>query len=158
MLYSIINETKRICSDLLPSVLDDFGLKAAINELLKMCRESVPNTEFELEEKLHLDFLPKEVEVGVFRILQEAINNAVKHANASHITILADNNAQYLNMIVQDNGKGFYFEKQKMLSKQFAHKSNGLRNMKERAELLGGLLTVTSEPGKGTIVQLEIPL
>ena len=158
LLYSIINETKRICSDLLPSVLDDFGLKSAINELLKMCRESAPNINFELEEKIQPESLPKEVEIGVFRILQEAINNAIKHANGTQVTVHVDNDAEYVNLIVQDNGKGFYFEKQKMLSKEFAHKSNGLRNMKERAELLGGLLTVTSEPGRGTIVQLEIPL
>lgn len=158
LLYSIITETKRICSDLLPSVLDDFGLKAAINELLKMCRDSTEDMMFDLEEKLQPDFLPKEVEIGVFRILQEAINNTIKHSNGTVITVHVDNDANYLNLIVQDNGKGFYFEKQKMLSKEFAYKSNGLRNMKERAELLGGQLNVTSDPGKGTIVQLEIPL
>jgi PAS domain S-box-containing protein len=158
LLYSIINETKRICSDLLPSVLDDFGLRAAINELLKMCKDSVSGIEFELVENIRDNYLPKEVEIGAFRILQEALNNAIKHSGANQITVHVDNDGEYLNLIVQDNGKGFYFEKQNMLSREFASKANGLRNMKERAELLGGQLTVTSESGQGTIVQLEIPV
>lgn len=157
LLQSIINETKKICSDLLPSVLDDFGLSAAVRELQKLC-ESSSNMEFEIEDQLEKAKLPREVEICVFRILQEALNNAIKHSSGSKIFVHVSSDAHCVHLMVQDDGKGFYFDERRILSREFVTKSNGLRNMKERAELLGGNFNVTSEPGKGTIVQLEIPL
>jgi PAS domain S-box-containing protein len=157
LLQSIINETKKICSDLLPSVLDDFGLSAAVRELQKMC-ESSSGMEFEVEDQLEKNKLPREVEIGVFRILQEALNNAIKHSGGSKIFVHISSDAHCVHLMVQDDGRGFYFDERRILSREFVAKSNGLRNMKERAELLGGNFNVTSEPGKGTIVQLEIPL
>ncbi|MBO9698885.1 MAG: PAS domain S-box protein [Sporocytophaga sp.] len=157
LLQSIINETKKICSDLLPSVLDDFGLSAAVRELQKLC-ESSSNMEFEIEDRLEKSKLPREVEIGVFRILQEALNNAIKHSSGSKIFVHVSSDVHCVHLMVQDDGKGFYFDERRILSREFVTKSNGLRNMKERAELLGGNFNVTSEPGKGTIVQLEIPL
>lgn len=157
LLQSIINETKKICSDLLPSVLDDFGLSAAVRELQKLC-ESSSNMEFEIEDQLEKSKLPREVEIGVFRILQEALNNAIKHSSGSKIFVHVSSDVHCVHLMVQDDGRGFYFDERRILSREFVTKSNGLRNMKERAELLGGNFNVTSEPGKGTIVQLEIPL
>ena len=157
LLHNIINETKKICSDLLPSVLDDFGLSAAVRELQKIC-EKTTEIIFELEDLLVADKLPKEVEIGIFRILQEGLNNAIKHSEGTNIFIhlsYADNNVC---MLVRDNGKGFLFNEKKLLNKEFIAKSNGLKNMKERAELLGGSFNVSSSPGKGTILQLNIPV
>ena len=113
---------------------------------------------FELEDLLVADKLPKEVEIGIFRILQEGLNNAIKHSEGTNIFIhlsYADNNVC---MLVRDNGKGFLFNEKKLLNKEFIAKSNGLKNMKERAELLGGSFNVSSSPGKGTILQLNIPV
>ncbi|GAL84703.1 two-component sensor histidine kinase [Sporocytophaga myxococcoides] len=157
LLQSIINETKKICSDLLPSVLDDFGLSAAVRELQKLC-ESSSTMDLEIEDQLAKTKLPREVEIGVFRILQEALNNAIKHSSGSKIFVHVSSDVHCVHLMVQDDGKGFYFDERRILSREFVRKSNGLRNMKERAELLGGNFNVTSEPGKGTIVQLEIPL
>ncbi|MBC7389702.1 MAG: PAS domain S-box protein [Opitutaceae bacterium] len=157
MLKTIINETKRICSDLLPSVLEDFGLSAAIKELIKICKEINPSISFDLEESITGN-LPREIEIGVFRILQEAMNNITKHSQASRVFIQIDHDEQYFNLIVEDNGKGFFYDENSVYSKEFIIKSNGLRNMKERAELLGGVLNITSEIGKGTILQLELPI
>ena len=61
-------------------------------------------------------------------------------------------------MSIEDDGRGFYYDEQKLLSREFVAKSNGLRNMSERAELLGGRFNVTSVPGKGTKLKLELPL
>jgi PAS domain S-box-containing protein len=157
LIHKIISETKKICSDLLPSVLDDFGLSPAIRDLQKMC-ESTTNINFVLEDELKHEKLPREVEIGVFRILQEALNNAIKHSNATEVKILAEQLPDKVNLTVKDNGNGFLFDEKKLLTKEFILKSNGLRNMKERAELLGGILSVFSNPGTGTTVQLEIPL
>jgi PAS domain S-box-containing protein len=157
LLHAIIHETKKICSDLLPSVLDDFGLSPAVRELQKMC-QGAADMSFDIEDKLEPDKLPREVEIGTFRILQEALNNAIKHSSATKVFIHISSDKQFVHLLVEDNGRGFYFDEQKLLSREFVSKSNGLRNMKERAELLGGIFNVTSEPGKGTIVQLEVPI
>lgn len=154
---SVINETKRICSDLLPSVLDDFGLSAAIKEQAKMISETT-SIETVLENHINAKHIERELEIGVYRIFQEAINNVLKHAEATKLFINIDTDGQFLNLIIEDNGKGFYFEEKSFFSAEAVRKANGLRNMKERAELLGGTFTITSEPGKGTIVQLEVPL
>ncbi|NLR78448.1 ATP-binding protein [Chitinophaga eiseniae] len=156
MMYSIINETKRICADLLPSVLEDFGLRAAIDELLRLCRQTAPGIDFRLEETLSAATLPKEVKIGVYRILQESLNNAIKHANADIIEIDIDGAANFLQLTIRDNGKGFHFDSHQLYSNEQARKVNGIRNMKERAELLEGTLQIDSQPGTGTIIQLAL--
>ncbi|SHL67800.1 Signal transduction histidine kinase [Chitinophaga jiangningensis] len=156
MMKSIITETRRICADLLPSVLEDFGLKAAIEELIKSCKLTSPGVTFLLEDTLTGGPLPREVEIGVFRILQEALNNAMKHAAADTIEVEIDGGAGALELIVRDNGRGFHFDSRQLFSKEQAKKSNGIRNMKERAELLGGSLLITAAPGTGTIIHLEL--
>lgn len=158
LLAGIIFETKRICADLLPSVLEDFGLRSAIRELVKMCRETASSITFHLEENIRLESLPREVEIGVFRILQEALNNAIKHSGATIIEVHIDSDSEFLNMIIQDNGKGFYFDNQYIYSREKFPKAHGLRGMKERADLLSGTLNISSEPGQGTAIQLELPL
>lgn len=155
LLSGIIHETKRICSDLLPSVLDDFGLRSAIDELVKTCRHTARNIDFLLEERLMPGALPKEVEIGIYRILQEALNNAIKHADAGTIEVHIDSNHHFLHLMVRDNGKGFYFDEGPAFSRELS-KNNGIRNMKERAALLGGTLNINTQPGLGTIIQLEI--
>lgn len=158
LLGGIIFETKRICANLLPSVLEDFGLRSAIRELIKMCRETAGSVTFHLEENIKTDSFPGEIEIGVFRILQEALNNAIKHAGASIIEVHVDSDTEFLNMIIQDNGKGFYFDNQYIYSREKFPKAHGLRGMKERSDLLNGTINISSEPGRGTAVQLELPL
>ncbi|SCC30906.1 hypothetical protein GA0116948_105281 [Chitinophaga costaii] len=155
LLSGIIHETKRICSDLLPSVLDDFGLRSAMEELINTCRHTARNIHFLLEERLMPGTLPKEVEIGIYRILQEALNNAIKHADAGTIEVHIDSNPHFLHLMIRDNGKGFYFDEGSAFSRELT-KNNGLRNMKERAALLGGTLNINTQPGLGTIIQLEI--
>jgi len=158
MLREVINETKRICADLLPSVLDDFGLRSAMYALVKRCREAMPRVNFTVEETLGHETFEKEVEMGVYRILQEALNNAMKHAGASEIQILVDvdKEEQELSLLVQDNGCGFSWDDLPGLHGR--SNLNGLRNMRERAELLGGRLSINSQPGLGTSVQFEVSL
>ncbi|TKT89292.1 ATP-binding protein [Dyadobacter frigoris] len=158
LLAGIIFETKRICADLLPSVLEDFGLRSAIRELVKMCRETAGSVTFHLEENIRNETLPREIEIGVFRILQEALNNAIKHSQATIIEVHVDSNTEFLNMIIQDNGRGFYFDNQYIYSREKFPKAHGLRGMKERSDLLNGTINISSEPGHGTAVQLELPL
>lgn len=158
MLTKLITETRRICSDLLPSVLEDFGLHSAIEDLVQTCKDADRNLEFLLDTSLRQDSLTRELEIGVYRIMQEGLNNVVKHAQASRVEIYIDDNGEYLNLMIKDNGKGFYYDSQQLHLKNLARKMNGIRGMKERAELLGGTFTISAEPGKGSIIELEIPL
>lgn len=158
MLAQLITETRRICSDLLPSVLEDFGLHSAIEDLVKTCKDADRRLEFVLDTNLRQAPLSRELEISVYRILQEGLNNIIKHAQASQVEIYIDDSGDYLNLMIKDNGKGFYFDSQQLHLKNLARKMNGIRGMKERAELLGGTFTISAEPGKGSIIELEIPL
>lgn len=158
MLATLITETKRICSDLLPSVLEDFGLRSAIEDLVKTCKETDKKLEFLLEENIQQISLPRELKIGVYRILQEGLNNVIKHSEATKVEIYIDTSADALHLMIKDNGKGFQFDMHQLHLKKLAKKMNGIRGMKERAELLSGAFNINTEPGNGTIIQLEIPL
>lgn len=155
LLQSIISETRRICSNLLPNVLHDFGLRAAVNDLVKsMCENT--KLQVEIEENLQLEYLDREIEIGIFRIVQEVLNNVMKHSKASRLDIQIKNDEKKMHLLIVDNGKGFSYNENELFMKELKTKNNGLRNMKERAELLGGELKVTSTKNIGTSVQLTI--
>jgi len=158
MLSKLITETRRICSDLMPSVLEDFGLRSAIDDLVKSVKDSDRKMEVLVDANIRVSPLSRELEMSVYRILQEGLNNVVKHSHASLVEIYVDTSGDYLNMMIKDNGKGFYFNNHQLHLKDLARKMNGIRGMKERAELLNGAFNISTEPGKGTIIQLEIPL
>lgn len=158
MLEMLITDTRRICSDLLPSVLEDFGLKSAIEDLVKTCRDTNRKMDFGLDVNIRQSNLSKELEISVYRILQEGLNNVMKHSQATKVEIFVDISTADLHLMIKDNGKGFYFQGQELQLKSFAKKMNGIRGMKERTELLGGRFSIIPEPGKGTIIQLDIPL
>ncbi|MEI6945919.1 histidine kinase [Paraflavisolibacter sp. H34] len=156
LLQTIIMETRRIIANLLPSVLDDFGLKAAIRELIKRVEEG-SGIVFTLEEHLDLPILEKEVELTIFRILQESLNNAVKHSGTDVVEVHLFNDSKKLILQVEDYGKGFDFDEATLYRSEGAG-SHGLHIMKERASLVGGELKITSGKDSGTTIQLEIAL
>ena len=157
LLKSIIDETRRICADLLPSVLGDFGLKAATMELLKNVEEEL-HIVITLDEEIYPEFLSKEIEMGAYRILQESLNNVVKHSGTESVEVSLCNNGEKLVLSVTDYGKGFNFEENTLYVEDMARKNNGLRIMKERAEMIGGVLKITSTKNEGTTVRLEVAL
>lgn len=157
LLKSIIDETRRICSDLLPSVLGDFGLKAAVTELLKNVEEEA-NIVINFDEEINPQFLTKEIEMGVYRIVQESLNNVVKHAHTESLEVSLCNNREKLILSLSDYGRGFNFEEEQLYVQDMTKKNNGLRIMKERAEMIGGELTIESRKEEGTTVHLEVAL
>jgi signal transduction histidine kinase len=150
-----IAETRTITFNLMPTVLSDFGIVSALKQLADQASKNsganvvliCPNA---------FSRLDKNIEIGVYRISQEAINNAVKYAQAKEISVelLLNDNYIYLNVI--DNGKGFNIKKPHLDSD---HKkiSNGIYNMQERTNLLDGEFKITSTPGKGTKIWAKIP-
>lgn len=148
-------DTRRIIFNLRPMALDDLGLAPTLRRYLESVRE-------ETDAKVDLVILGKEqrlaetVEVTVFRLIQEAINNARKHARANRILVRVEFADYQINMQVEDDGRGFDLAKVRHQAKY--GESFGLMSMGERADLLGGTLRIESTLGRGTTVSACIPL
>jgi PAS domain S-box-containing protein len=142
-----------VMSNLRPSVLDDYGLEAAIESHLSGYRSRYEiNTKFERPTS-PIPRLGPSIEMTFLRIAQEALMNSAKHAQASQVTLRLEKEGNAVRMIVEDNGMGIE-------SWQEANRpgSHGLTIMRERAEAFGGTLRVSSAPGKGTKVEVNIPI
>ena len=149
------NEISRLMKELRPTLLDELGLPAAISRYAKDSLEALGtkvSTEFEgVEERL-----PTEVEVTLFRIAQGTIGNVLEHAGAKNVSIRLKCNASECILDVEDDGRGFDVNKITGVDKR--GRGAGLFTMKERARLVGGKCSVKSQPKKGTIVVVKIPL
>jgi signal transduction histidine kinase len=99
--------------------------------------------------------LPSEIEVSVYRIIQEALTNIAKYAGASQVSVVLRQRDSSLVAIIEDNGSGF--DVNRVMSAKWENRL-GLFGMYERASLIGGNLTIESQPGNGTSVFLEVPL
>jgi signal transduction histidine kinase len=99
--------------------------------------------------------LRQESEIHFYRIAQECLNNAVKHAHAKVITVLIQRQATHVSLVISDDGAGFNPERP---SSNGTPGGFGLTGISERAQLLGGTASIRSAPGQGTTVTLEIPI
>jgi len=149
-------EAHRIALDLRPTSLDDLGLPVAIaNYAEDWSRRS--GIEAEVRTRgLESERLPAPVETAIYRIVQEAMTNVLKHAGAGRVVITLNRMRGYLILIVEDDGKGFESDES---AGTFAPRARlGLMGMKERAALAGGTMEIESVPGGGTSVLVRIPL
>jgi signal transduction histidine kinase len=149
-----LKELQRLISDLRPSHLDDLGLSAALRWYASRIQEHSSisiRVDIHGEEK-ELDDVMK---IAVFRIIQESLNNIIKHAQANHVNIHLAFEERNLRINVVDNGIGFNREQVKQT--RAPRPSLGLAGMEERALLLGGTVSIQSRPGYGTEVEAIIP-
>lgn len=147
---SIIQRFREISYDLLPNTLVRKGFIKATEEFISKLKPVHPlNITF-----VYSDFaLLPEREINLYRILQEIIHNTVKHARATTLSINIQKNNKMLVLKTKDDGIGFnYSEKTQIAS------GLGLLSVQSRVELLGGQLIVTSQPGSGTLFEIEMPL
>ena len=149
----LLAETRRLIFALRPSVLDHFGLVAAIRAVAEDELEK-KGLEFSFEHRGINERLPDYLEVTLFRIAQEAINNVARHAEAQHVVVTLDRDDEEVRLTISDDGRGFDSGdgRPETESRHF-----GLVGMKERAVLLGGRTKITSAPGRGTTVEAHIP-
>ncbi len=157
MVKESLQEVRKIIFDLRPMVLDDLGvvptLRRFITELQKRLPISVEFVVLGGEERR----LPEVFEVAVFRIVQEALNNIFKHSKAKRAVVRLEVLPRRINIGISDDGCGF--ETQKIMGMGDVDRDNfGLLGMKERVELLSGEIKINSKPGKGTEIQVNIPV
>jgi signal transduction histidine kinase len=151
----IIKRVRRFSQDLRPSILDDLGLLPALQELTaELNRETGLRAEFHVigQERR----LSSEVELTLFRIAQEALNNVRRHARAKRARTTVEISDSAVRMMIEDDGRGF--KPPTLLEYPAAEPRLGLIGMQERARLLGGMLVVNSEPNQGTKVIVNVPV
>ncbi|OEH92187.1 sensor histidine kinase [Bacillus solimangrovi] len=150
MVRSALYEVRKIIYDLRPMALDDLGLVPTLKRYLNTIKDY---------NKLDIEFnsigkdkrLPRRLEVALFRLVQEAVQNSCKHAEPSLIQVKMQIAQKYATMVIKDDGKGFDTSAKK-------NGAFGLIGMKERIELLEGELTIDSKLGKGTVIIIQVPL
>ncbi len=149
-----IKDTRSIAMRLRPPILDDMGAVAAVRWLVTRFSETYPNLEFHLELTVAVDEIPQPLATPLYRIVQEALNNVVKHASATSALVSLQRDDQHLVLEVVDDGIGFDAEIED--TGAFRKLGNfGRLGMRERALNSNGILTITSSPGDGTRVQVE---
>lgn len=143
-----MEEARRIAMALRPSVLDDLGLVPAVDWLCRELRTLYPSSVVTQRVELDEAAIDPHLKVVVYRLLQEALNNAAKHACASHIDVSLWQRDGSLVLQVSDNGRGMSVE----------HGSGiGLEGMHDRVRRSGGRLSIESKPGRGTVVRATWP-
>jgi len=143
-------ETRNISFELAPAILSDFGLKATIDEMAR--RLSTPKMQIRTKLSRLNERLSLQVEANIFRILQELVNNALKHSEASLIT-LEVKKSKIIEICVSDNGKGF-----KTARPEDIASGSGLASIRNRLSLYNGCLDIESKPGKGTVVKIKLEI
>jgi two-component system, NarL family, sensor histidine kinase DegS len=157
LINQVIREVRRITFNLKPTVLGDYGIQAALNVFI---REIGKLTETPLHYHVSGEMssrLPQQVENNMFRIVQEAINNALKYSAAEKIEVFFEQKENEITITVKDDGKGF---EEKMVDTRSTNieSGRGFFNMYERAEYINSKLEIKSAPGSGTTVKLSVPL
>ena len=144
-----LDEVRRIARELRPEALDDLGL---INALIALCSRVDAQGGPRVRRRLQPSLPPlgPDVELVMYRVVQESLTNAVRHADADTVTVSLMVNAETVTVSIADDGKG--------LPPQVPSDTAGIAGMRERALLVEGRLSIESQPGKGTEVRLTVPL
>jgi signal transduction histidine kinase len=150
LVVSTLQDVRRLAVELRPAALDDFGLASAVERLAQTFREQ-SGLRVDLEARLAEERLPSEVETALYRIVQEALTNIVKHSHATRVSILLTRRDASVAAVVEDDGEGFD-------PSVDAQGGLGIVGMRERLALLGGRLAIESAPTAGTTLMAEVPL
>ncbi|WP_111706327.1 sensor histidine kinase [Lutibacter citreus] len=148
---STLNELRNISKGLHPSTIEQLGITSAIIALVNEVDEHT-NMFFTNDIENIDENLNKETQLHLYRILQEALNNIVKHAAATTVFVTIVNNASFIKMTIEDNGKGFDFFKIKK-----ENTSLGMKTILERSKIINSKLAIKTKQGEGTVIELIIP-
>jgi signal transduction histidine kinase len=150
LVASALGDVRRLTVELRPPALDDFGLEAALERLTGVL-EARSGVKVELDLAPGARELPPEHETALYRIIQEALTNVVKHAHASNVSVVVAAAPGVVRAVVEDDGAGF-------VPGSVRENALGLVGMRERVNVMGGRFEVHSAPGAGTTIVAELPL
>ncbi len=150
LVVATLQDVRRLAVELRPKALDDFGLVPALERLTSTFSEQT-GIAVELESRLPEARLPSEIETVLYRVVQEALTNVVKHARAERVSILLREREGRVAVVIEDDGQGFSAELR-------TDDGLGLVGMRERVALVGGRLALESSAGAGTTIVVEAPL
>jgi len=152
---SLLDEIHRLIYELRPTLLDDLGLVAAARWLTDN-NLGTAGVALNFKSTGQQRRLPLQLETTLFRVIQEAVTNIVRHAHAKNANISLRFKKRSIRVHIRDNGRGFDVEE--AISSKDRPRGLGLLGMKERAELMHGTLSMRSHPGDGTEIDIEIPI
>lgn len=147
---------RKVTGTLRPAMLDDLGLAAALRGHLDQFARQSPLLKVDFAVAGEQRRLPPGIGLALYRIVQESLNNAVRHGQARRVEVRLSYATRLVELTVTDDGKGFDFEAIRQRSTH--HAGIGLLGMRERATALGGELQVTSARGEGTTIRATLPL
>jgi signal transduction histidine kinase len=151
----IIDNVRRLSRDLSPSILEDLGLSAALRWVIDdVSRHYGFEASVKMEDIKHL--FSEEAQIIIYRVFQEALANAGKHAHATNISIAIEKRDGSVFFVLEDNGNGFDVEY--VRAQASTEKGLGLAAMDERLRMLGGSLDIWSEEGTGTKITFTVPV
>ncbi len=150
MFDATIEEVRRISNDLMPATLSQFGLETAIRQLGQTIRHTA-GIDVTFDIQIDESELDNKRKLYIFRIIQEALHNTLKHAQATAVSVTLSANPDHYRLSVSDNGKGF---DQSAFSSVTGH---GIHNIRVRVNLMNGLLHIDAQPGRGTLIAVTIP-
>jgi len=155
ILQNSITAVRDLSYDLRPPGMDQLGLVRTVNQY---CEDFSEKNNVSVDfytagmKGLNLDF---DTEINLYRLIQEGLNNIKKHARASHVAVRLVASSPNIILRIEDNGQGFNVEQR--LARSIKEKRLGLSSMEERVSLLGGRLSIKSQPSKGTSLFIEVP-
>jgi signal transduction histidine kinase len=150
LVVSTLHDVRRLAVELRPKALDDFGLVPALERLAETFGEQT-DVDVQVQAALGEERLEPEIETALYRIVQEALTNVVKHAHARTISVVLTKRGDSVTALIEDDGQGFD-------PSQASGDGLGLLGMRERIALLRGRVAVESSEGSGTTVVVEVPV
>lgn len=148
LVVQTIDDVRRLARALRPSVLDEVGLEAALRQ---QARETSERSGVKIEILVHTrEVLPEDYEIAIYRIVQEALTNIARHAEATHASVVLTSTRQAVQLTIEDDGRGFDPD-----APYGDHL--GLASMRERVELLGGAMRIESAVSEGTTIHVRLP-
>ena len=155
-LKSLVDEIRRISSNLAPSMLENFGLHVAVDWLCEEFESHYPNVDMTCDVRIDETGLPDILKIAIYRVVQEALSNVGKYGSARNVTVRLESNGFGVRLIVRDDGAGF--DPDVGRQDPTGYSGLGLQSMRERVEATGGHFELITAPGEGVSVEAEWPV
>lgn len=155
LIESSLGQIREMAHELRPSLLDDLGLTSAIRWFLNQFKRRM-NIVLSFQVVGEEYRLAREIEIVIYRIIQESCTNIAKHANAHRVEIIIEYSPERLTLSIEDDGKGFSLPEHNQKEKP-TEQGFGILGIQERAHTIGGTVEIESSPGHGTLIRLTLP-